>query len=144
MPPATKVVVRLTDEQRDALEGLLRSGSHPAAMRCRAGILLRADADGPDAWTDEQIADELGTTRMTVMRVRPQFAAEGVAASDIASEEGLPRGEVPEEPGEEGGLAGLPLAGEQGDIAGHEEAVPEPAGSGGGDSGVERVHRNRP
>jgi transposase len=81
MAPASKVVVRLTDEQRDALEGLLRAGSHPAAMRRRAGILLRADADGPDAWTDEQIADELGTSRMTVMRVRQQFAAEGLDAT---------------------------------------------------------------
>lgn len=81
MAPASKVVVRLTDEQRDALEGLLRAGSHPAAMRRRAGILLRADADGPDAWTDDQIADELGTTRMTVMRVRQQFAADGLDAT---------------------------------------------------------------
>jgi transposase len=81
MAPVSKVVVRLTDEQRDALEGLLRTGSHPAAMRRRAGILLRADATGPDAWADEQIADEWGTTRMTVMRVRQQFAAEGLDAT---------------------------------------------------------------
>ena len=81
MAPMSKVVVQLTDEQRDALEGLLRAGSHPAAMRRRAGIRLRADAGGPDAWTDEQIADELGTTRMTVMRVRQQFAAEGPDAT---------------------------------------------------------------
>lgn len=81
MPPASKVVIRLTDEQRDALEGLLRAGSYPAAMRRRAGILLKADADGPDAWADEQIADELGTSRMTVQRVRHQFAAEGLDAT---------------------------------------------------------------
>ena len=35
MPPASKVVVRLTDEQRDALEQLLRTGSCSAAMRRR-------------------------------------------------------------------------------------------------------------
>ena len=78
MPPASKVVVRLTDDQRDALDRLLRSGSHPAAMRRRAAILLKADAAGPDAWTDDEIADHLETTRMTVMRVRQQFAAEGL------------------------------------------------------------------
>lgn len=81
MPPASKVVVRLTDEQRDALGGLLRSGSHPAAMRRRAQILLHADADGPDAWADEEIADHLETTRITVQRVRQQFAAEGLDAT---------------------------------------------------------------
>ena len=81
MPPASKVVVRLTDEQRDALDRLLRTGSHPAALRRRPAILLRADADGPDAWADEDIADHLETTRMTVMRVRQQFAAEGLDAT---------------------------------------------------------------
>ena len=81
MPPAKKAVVRLTADQRDALDRLLRTGSHPAAMRRRAAILLRADADGPDAWTDEEIADHLETTRITVQRVRQQFAAEGLNAT---------------------------------------------------------------
>jgi transposase len=74
-------VVRLTGEQRDALGRLIRTGSHPAAMRRRAAILLRADADGPDAWADEDIADHLETSRMTVMRVRQQFAGEGLDAT---------------------------------------------------------------
>ena len=78
MAPASKVVVRLTDDQRQALGRLVRTGTHPAAMRRRAAILLRADADGPDGWTDEEIADHLETTRMTVMRVRQQFVAEGL------------------------------------------------------------------
>lgn len=78
MPPASKVIVRLTDDQRDALGRLVRTGTHPAAVRRRAAILLKADADGPDAWTDDEIADHLETSRMTVMRVRRQFAAEGL------------------------------------------------------------------
>jgi transposase len=81
MPPASKVVVRLTDDQRDALDRLVRTGTHPAAMRRRAAILLRADADGPDAWTDEAIAEHLETTRITVQRVRQQFSAEGLDAT---------------------------------------------------------------
>jgi transposase len=81
MPPASKVAVRLTDDQRATLGRLLRTGTHPAAMRRRAAILLKADADGPDAWTDEEIADHLDTSRMTVMRVRQQFAAEGLDAT---------------------------------------------------------------
>ena len=81
MPPASKVVVRLTDAQRDVLDRLVRTGTHPAAMRRRAAVLLKADADGPDAWTDEEIADHLETSRMTVMRVRHQFAADGLDAT---------------------------------------------------------------
>lgn len=78
MPPASKVIVRLTGDQRDALDRLVRTGTHPAALRRRAAILLKADADGPDAWTDDEIADHLGTSRMTVTRARQQFAAEGL------------------------------------------------------------------
>ena len=81
MAPASKVVVRLTADQRRTLERLLRTGSHPAAMRRRAGILLKADADGPDGWTDEEIAEDLETSRMTVQRVRQQFAAAGLDAT---------------------------------------------------------------
>jgi transposase len=81
MVPKSKVVVRLTDEQRASLGRLLRTGTHPAAMRRRAGILLKADADGPDAWTDEEIAEHLETSSMTVMRVRQQFAAAGLDAT---------------------------------------------------------------
>ena len=78
MPPASKVVVRLSDDQRDALEQLLRAGSCPAAMRRRAEVLLLTDAGGPDALPDEEVAEQLGTSRMTVQRVRHPFAAEGL------------------------------------------------------------------
>jgi hypothetical protein len=81
MPPASKVVVRLSAEQRRALVSLVRTGRWPAAMRRRAQILLKTDADGPDAWPDERIAQALETTRMTVMRVRQQFVAEGFDAT---------------------------------------------------------------
>ena len=81
MEYGTKVVVRLAAEQREALGRVVHAGTHPAARRRRAQILLRADADGPDAWTDEEIAEHVGTSRMTVMRVRQQFAAEGLDAT---------------------------------------------------------------
>ena len=54
----------------------MQNGSHPAAMRRRASILLLSDADGPDAWLDDDIAERLETSRMTIQRVRRQFAAE--------------------------------------------------------------------
>ena len=50
-------------------------------MRRRAEILLLADADGPDAWPDGEIAGRLGVSRMTVQRVRQQCAGEGVDAT---------------------------------------------------------------
>ena len=81
MVPNTKVQVRLTDDQRETLARLVRTGSHPAAMRRRADILLLSDADGPDAWSDDDIAEHLETSRMTVQRVRQQFAAEGFDAT---------------------------------------------------------------
>ena len=81
MARANKVVVSLTDEQRQALDRLLRTGSHPAALRRRAAILLHADAAGPDGWTDDEIADHLETSRNTVRRVRQQFATDGLDAT---------------------------------------------------------------
>ena len=43
--------------------------------------MLKADADGSDAWPDERVAEALGVCRMTVSRVRAQFAAEGLDAT---------------------------------------------------------------
>ena len=79
--PATKVVVRLTADQRRVLEALVHTGTHPAHAVRRARVLLKADADGPDAWPDERIAAALDLNRMTVSRVRAQFAAEGLDAT---------------------------------------------------------------
>lgn len=76
-----KVVIRLTAEQRVALRAIVQTGRHPAAMRRRAQILLKSDLDGPDAWSDPQIARAVDSSRMTVMRVRQQFAAEGLEAT---------------------------------------------------------------
>ena len=78
---AEKVVVRLAADQRRAPERVASTGEHPALATRRARILLKADADGPDARTDEQIAEALDTTRTTVMRVRQRFAAEGLGAT---------------------------------------------------------------
>lgn len=50
-------------------------------MRRRANIQLLSDAEGSDAWSDDDIAERLETSRMTVRRVRQQFAAEGFDAT---------------------------------------------------------------
>ncbi len=81
MTPARKAVVRLTGSQRQALQRIVRSGRHPAALHRRARILLKTDVNGSYAWADERIAEALETTRMTVSRVRQQFVAEGLDAT---------------------------------------------------------------
>lgn len=81
MALADKVVVRLSAQQRRTLENFVRTGTRSAALRRRAQILLKADADGPDVWTDERIAEAFDTTRMTARRVRQQFVAEGLDAT---------------------------------------------------------------
>jgi transposase len=81
MTPPSKVAIRLTDDQRDILVRFTRTGTHSPRSLVRARILLLADADGPEAWTDEEIAEHLDTSRMTVMRVRQPFAAEGLDAT---------------------------------------------------------------
>ena len=79
--PVSKVEVRLSADQRQTLQRLVHTGTHPAHAQRRASILLRADADGPDGWTDQRIAEALGINRNTVWRVRAQFAAEGLDAT---------------------------------------------------------------
>jgi hypothetical protein len=81
MSRANKVEVRLTPEQRDALERLVHTGAPSAHASRRARILLKADAAGPDPWTDDRIAEALDINRMTVSRVRAQFAAFGLDAT---------------------------------------------------------------
>jgi transposase len=81
MVPTKKVVVTLAAEQRRSLDRFVHPGTHPAALRRRAHILRKADAGGPDAWTDEEIAGYLATSRRTVTRVRQQSAAEGLDAT---------------------------------------------------------------
>jgi transposase len=81
MTSPLKVVVRLAADQRQALRRLVRTGTHPSAMLRRAQVLLKADADGPDAWGDARIGEALGCSFMTVRRVRQQFVADGLDAT---------------------------------------------------------------
>src|SRR5262249_33564570 len=75
------IEVRLSADERAALERLVHTGSHPAHATRRARILLKADTAGPDAWPDERIAEALDINRMTGSRVRAQFAREGLDAT---------------------------------------------------------------
>jgi transposase len=75
-----KYVVRLTEDERQALEGLL-SGKRTAADRAlRARILLKADLDG-DAWSDTEIADAFDVGVSTIHRLRQRLVEEGFEAA---------------------------------------------------------------
>ena len=81
MAPLISVAIRLTIDQREALTRYTRTGTPSPWSVVRAKVLLPADADGPDAWPDEDIPDHLDTSRMTVTRIRKQFAACGHEAT---------------------------------------------------------------
>ena len=50
-----RYVVRLSDPERDILNGLIVKRRVSAQKILRARVLLKADADGP-SWTDAEIA----------------------------------------------------------------------------------------
>jgi transposase len=76
-----KYVVRLSAEERERLETLVRSGKHSARTLTRARILLKADAgEGGEAWSDSQIAKALDTSLATIARTRQQLVEEGFDA----------------------------------------------------------------
>ncbi len=74
----TKYVVRLTEEERGELEGLVKTGKVAARKRQRAHVLLKADAgtEGSGA-TDRQIAEALDVGIATVHRVRRAYVEQG-------------------------------------------------------------------
>ena len=69
-------IVRLTDDERAALEQVVKTLSGSSQKVRRAQVLLKADADGP-AWTDPRIADAFGCRRQTVENVRERFVTDG-------------------------------------------------------------------
>jgi transposase len=77
-----KYVVRLTKEERDELQGLVRRGKVAAAKRSRAQVLLRADAglEGSGS-TDKQVAQVLEVSTRSVNRVRKAYVEEGLSAA---------------------------------------------------------------
>ena len=74
-----KYIVDLTAEERDELQRLLRSGKTTARKLTRALILLKAD----DGLTDEEIAQEIGTSVPTIERTRqPSLRKISVASTN--------------------------------------------------------------
>jgi hypothetical protein len=60
-----RYIVRLTDEERNELRGVVKKLKGTGEKVRRAQILLKADADGPN-WSDRQIADAFSCRVQTV------------------------------------------------------------------------------
>jgi transposase len=77
-----KYVVRLSAEERQQLEVLIRKGKGPARRLLKARILLKADVSeaGP-GWSDSKIIAALDTSASMVYRVRKQLVEEGFEAA---------------------------------------------------------------
>jgi len=76
-----RYVVRLSDEERERLNELIKKGNHPARKLLKARILLKADtSEAGEAWNDSEIAAALETSVCTVARARQRLVEEGVDA----------------------------------------------------------------
>ena len=69
-----KYGVRLTGEQRDQLEHLVRSGKSAARIVSRARVLLKTDA----GWKAPKVAEALDVSVGTVYRIKRRFTQEGM------------------------------------------------------------------
>ena len=76
-----KYAVRLSAEERERLEALIRKGKSPAQRLLKARILLKADvSEDGEGWSDSRIIEALETSISMVYRVRKQLVEEGLEA----------------------------------------------------------------
>ena len=71
-----KYVVRLTDQERNELQGVIKKLKGTGQKVRRAQILLKADADGTN-WTDERIAEAFSCRTRTVEKIRQRLVERG-------------------------------------------------------------------
>jgi transposase len=76
-----RYVVRLSANERERLEALIRKGKSPARRLLKARILLKADvSEAGEGWSDSRIIKALDTSVSMVYRVRKQLVEEGFEA----------------------------------------------------------------
>jgi putative transposase len=73
--------VRLTAEDRKALESMVRGGINRVRVIKRAQILLMADVDGPKPRKQGEIVAALGTSVTTVSATGRRYAQQGLVAA---------------------------------------------------------------
>jgi transposase len=75
-----RYIVRLSSQERDELNALVKKGKRAAYIIKHSLILLAVDADGPNS-TDEEIAKSLRCHKNTVRNVRQRFVEQGLEAA---------------------------------------------------------------
>lgn len=81
--------IELTEEQRAELKKLVSTGVGPARVLTRARIVLMAAKGGKEGG-NQQIADALGVSWRTVIRIKARFREEGMQAIKEHSRPGRP------------------------------------------------------
>jgi hypothetical protein len=71
-----KYVIRLTDEERNVCQAIVKKLKGSSEKVRRAQILLKADADGP-GWLDGRIAEAFDCRVQTVENLRKRLVTEG-------------------------------------------------------------------
>ena len=71
-----KYIVRLSDEERQKLEVIVKKFKGTSQKVKRAIVLLKADAAGPN-WTNEKIRELTGVSIQTIVNIRRQLVLEG-------------------------------------------------------------------
>ena len=76
-----KYVVNLTEDEREQLQDLIRTGKRSAQQLMKARILLKADVSAAgEGWSDSEIVRALDTSLATVCRTHQQLVEEGLEA----------------------------------------------------------------
>ena len=82
-------IVRLTDDERQGLFPLTKSGKAPASKLKHAHIFLPVDARGPH-WSDAPVANAVHCHGHTVRNVRQRLVAQGLEAALVRTKPGQP------------------------------------------------------
>ncbi len=73
-----KYVVRLSDDEREVCQEIIKHLKGSSQKFRRAQILLKADADGP-GWPDIRIAEAFNCRAQTIENLRKRLVTEGFA-----------------------------------------------------------------
>ncbi|MFC1761900.1 helix-turn-helix domain-containing protein [Planctomycetota bacterium] len=76
---AKKYIVKLSEEERNLLQNIVKKLKGTSQKVRRANILLKADVDGPN-WSDAKIAEALSCRIRTIENIRRRLVTEGFDA----------------------------------------------------------------
>lgn len=71
-----KYVVRLSEEERQVCQAVVKKLKGSSQKVRRAQVLLKADVDGPN-WTDQRIAEAFHCSVQTIENLRKRLVTEG-------------------------------------------------------------------